>query len=124
MKAIYTQDAPQALGTYSQAILAKDTLYLSGQIGIDPNTGQMAQGFDAQARQVMDNLDAVLKAADMDFSLVVKFNVSLVDLGDFDALNQVFLEYLSAPYPARAAVQVAALPKSALVEIEAIAVRV
>lgn len=95
-------------------------MYVSGQIGLDPKTMQLAQGFESQARQVLDNIAAICQAAGGSLADVVKFNVSLTDLGDFDALNQLFVERLTAPYPARAAVQVAALPKGAVVEIEAI----
>ena len=119
---IHTDNAPKAVGTYSQAIKVANTVYLSGQIGLDPATMTLRDGFNAQARQVFDNLDAVIKQAGGTLSDVVKFNVSLTDLNDFNELNAIFEERLTAPYPARAAVQVAALPKGALVEIEAIVV--
>lgn len=117
---IQTDNAPAAVGTYSQAVKVGQTVYVSGQIGLDPKTMQLAQGFESQARQVLDNIAAICQAAGGSLADVVKFNVSLTDLGDFDALNQLFVERLTAPYPARAAVQVAALPKGAVVEIEAI----
>lgn len=117
---IQTDNAPAAVGTYSQAVKVGQTVYVSGQIGLDPKTMQLAQGFESQARQVLDNITAICQAAGGSLADVVKFNVSLTDLGDFDALNQLFVERLTAPYPARAAVQVAALPKGAVVEIEAI----
>ncbi|WP_395146621.1 Rid family detoxifying hydrolase [Moraxella atlantae] len=117
---IQTDNAPAAVGTYSQAVKVGQTVYVSGQIGLDPKTMQLAQGFEAQARQVLDNIAAICQAAGGSLADVVKFNVSLTDLADFDALNKLFVERLIAPYPARAAVQVAALPKGALVEIEAI----
>ena len=119
---IHTDDAPKAVGTYSQAVKAGNTLYVSGQIGLDPVTMTMQEGFGAQARQVFDNLEAIIKAGGGSLSDVVKFNVSVTDLANFNELNTIFEERLSAPYPARAAVQVSALPKGAVVEIEAIAV--
>lgn len=117
---IHTDGAPAAVGTYSQAIKVGNTVYISGQLGLDPATMQLKEGFDAQAKQAMDNLEAIAKAAGGSLADTVKFNVSLTDLADFAALNQVFEARLSAPYPARAAVQVAALPKGGVVEIEAI----
>ena len=117
---IQTDNAPAAVGTYSQAVKVGQTVYVSGQIGLDPKTMQLAQGFEAQARQVLDNIAAICQAAGGSLADVVKFNVSLTDLADFDALNKLFVERLIAPYPARAAVQVAALPKGAVVEVEAI----
>lgn len=117
---IHTDNAPAAVGTYSQAIKVGSTVYISGQLGLDPATMELKEGFEAQARQAMDNLAAIAQASGGSLADVVKFNVSLTDLADFATLNQVFTEYLSAPYPARAAVQVAALPKGGVVEIEAI----
>lgn len=119
---IHTDDAPKAVGTYSQAVKVGNTVYVSGQIGLDPATMTLRDGFNAQARQVFDNLEAIIKQAGGTLSDVVKFNVSLTDLNDFNELNTIFEERLTAPYPARAAVQVAALPKGAVVEIEAIVV--
>lgn len=119
---IHTDQAPAAVGAYSQAIKVGDTVYISGQLGIDPKTGELKDGFKAQAYQVFDNLDAIAKEAGGSLKDVVKFNVSMTDLADFATLNVVFEERLSAPYPARAAVQVAALPKGGVVEIEAILV--
>lgn len=117
---IHTDHAPAAVGTYSQAIKVGSTVYISGQLGLNPATMELKEGFEAQARQAMDNLAAIAQASGGSLADVVKFNVSLTDLADFATLNQVFTEYLSAPYPARAAVQVAALPKGGVVEIEAI----
>lgn len=121
---IHTDKAPVAVGTYSQAVKVttghSSTVYISGQVGFDPKTMQLREGFTAQAEQVMDNITAICEAAGGSLADVVKFNVSLTDLSDFDALNKLFVERLSIPYPARAAVQVAALPKGAIVEIEAI----
>ncbi|WP_230657255.1 Rid family detoxifying hydrolase [Psychrobacter sp. I-STPA10] len=122
---INTDKAPAAVGTYSQAVKVSNsghTVYLSGQIGLDPATMQLQEGFVAQAKQVFDNIEAVCEAAGGSIKDVVKFNVYLADLNDFAALNEIFVERLQAPYPARAAFQVAALPISALVEIESIMV--
>lgn len=117
---IHTDDAPAAVGTYSQAVKVGDTVYISGQLGLDPKTMTLKEGFKTQAEQAMDNLQAIAKAAGGSLSDAVKFNVSLTDLSDFATLNEVFNARLSEPYPARAAVQVAALPKDGVVEIEAI----
>ena len=119
---IQTDNAPAAVGTYSQAVKVGQTVYISGQIGLNPATMGLADGFDAQAEQVMDNIAAICIAAGGSLADVVKFNVSLTDLANFNALNEIFVKRLTAPYPARAAVQVAALPKGAVVEIEAILV--
>lgn len=117
---IHTDNAPAAVGTYSQAVKIGNTVYISGQVGFDPKTMVLVDGFAAQAEQVMDNIEAICVAAGGSLSDVVKFNVSLTDLADFNTLNEIFVKRLTAPYPARAAVQVAALPKGAVVEIEAI----
>lgn len=117
---IHTDNAPAAVGTYSQAVKVGNTVYVSGQLGLNPKTMQLAEGFEAQAEQVMDNLSAICEASGGSLADVVKFNVSLTDLANFNALNSIFEKRLTAPYPARAAVQVAALPKGAVVEIEAI----
>lgn len=117
---IQTDKAPAAVGTYSQAVKVGNTVYVSGQLGFDPDTMELKEGFEAQAKQVFANLKAVCVAAGGSLSDVVKFNVSLTDLSDFAVLNDVFAANLSEPYPARAAVQVAALPKGGVVEIEAI----
>ena len=119
---IHTDNAPTAVGTYSQAVKVGNTVYVSGQIGLDPTTMQLADGFEAQAEQVMQNIQAICEAAGGTLADVVKFNVSLTDLANFNALNEIFTRTLTAPYPARAAVQVAALPKDAVIEIEAILV--
>lgn len=117
---IHTDDAPAAVGTYSQAVKIGNVVYISGQLGLDPKTMELKEGFVAQAEQAFDNLAAIAKAAGGTLNDTVKFNVSLTDLSDFAKLNEVFNARLSAPYPARAAVQVAALPKGGVVEIEAI----
>ena len=118
---IVTPDAPQAIGTYSQAVRAGDTVYLSGQIPLDPKTGELVAGdMEAQVRRVFDNLKAVAAAAGGDLSHVVKLNVFLTDLTHFALVNRVMAEYFKQPYPARAAVGVAALPRGSAVEMDAI----
>lgn len=117
---IHTNNAPKAVGTYSQAVKVGQTVYISGQIGLDPATMQLADGFEAQANQVLSNIEAICQASGGSLADVVKYNVSLTDLADFNALNEIFVARLPQPYPARAAVQVAKLPKDAVVEIEAI----
>lgn len=120
-KTIQTSRAPQAIGTYSQAVRAGDTVYLSGQIPLEPKTMEMVEGdIRAQAHQAFTNLAAVAGAAGGGLGDIVKLTVYLTDLKDFPIINEVMSEYFSAPYPARAAVGVAALPKGAGVEIEAI----
>jgi len=118
---ISTPNAPQAIGTYSQAIRAGDTVYLSGQIPLDPATGELVTGdMEAQVRRVFDNLKAVAVAAGGDLAQVAKLNVYLTDLSHFALVNRVMAEYFSPPYPARAAVGVAALPRGAAVEMDGI----
>ncbi len=118
---IQTNDAPAAIGTYSQAIRAGDTVYLSGQIPLDPATGQMVQGeFEDRVKRVFDNLRAVCKAAGGDFSGVVRVTVYLTDLGNFAKVNEVMAKCFTEPYPARAAVGVASLPRGADVEVDAV----
>lgn len=120
---ISTPDAPDAIGPYSQAIKAGDTVWLSGQIPLEPGTGELVAGdITAQATQVFNNLRAVAEAAGGNLDAAVKINISLTDLADFGAVNEVMASFLSEPYPARACVQVAALPRGAAVEIEAILV--
>lgn len=121
---IHSERAPKALGPYSQAILDGDTLFLSGQIGIDPDTGSMVGGgVEAQTHRVIKNLTAVLAAAEMSLANVVKTTIFLASMEDFPNVNEVYGEYFSNDPPARATVQVAKLPLGALVEIEAIARR-
>lgn len=120
---VHTDKAPKAIGPYSQAIDTGDFVFLSGQIGLDPETGQMKAGVEEQTHQVMRNLQAVLETVGLDFSHVVKTTIYLQDLNDFQKVNEIYASYLQEPYPARATVQVAALPKGALVEIEMIAKR-
>ena len=118
---IATEHAPQAIGTYSQAVRVGSTVYLSGQIPLDPASMQLVdQDMRAQVRQVLDNLKAVAQAAGGNLDQVVKLTVFLTDLAHFPLVNEVMQEYFNQPYPARAAVGVAALPKDAGVEMEAI----
>lgn len=118
---IETSNAPQAIGTYSQAVKVADTVYLSGQIPLIPETMEMVEGdISLQIRQVFNNLQAVAEAAGGNFFDVVKLNVYLTDLADFPIVNEIMSEYFSQPYPARAAVGVAALPKDAHVEMDAV----
>ena len=119
-KAISTPDAPGAIGTYSQAVRAGDTVYLSGQIPLDPKTMQIVEGFDNQVKRVFENLQAVCKAAGGDFDKVVRVTVYLTDLANFTKVNEVMATYFKAPYPARAAVGVASLPRGSAVEIDAV----
>jgi 2-iminobutanoate/2-iminopropanoate deaminase len=121
---IETTEAPAAIGPYSQAVQAGGLVFLSGQIPLDPGTGELvAGGIEAQARQVMRNLRAVLQAADMDYAALVRTTIYLVDLGDFAVVNRIYGDCFGEVPPARATVQVAALPKGALIEIEGIAVK-
>ena len=117
---IQTPDAPAAIGTYSQAVRVDDTVYLSGQIGLDPSTMQMAEGIEAQVHRVFRNLRAVAAAAGGSFDDVVKLNVYLTDLGHFTMVNEIMATYFRQPYPARAAVGVASLPRGALVEMDGV----
>lgn len=122
-KTITAPNAPAAVGPYCHAKLAGNTLYTSGQLGLVPATGQLPQGVEAQAAQALDNLKAVLAAAGMDCGDVVKTTVFLADMGDFAAVNAIYAQYFPGEAPARSCVQVAALPKGALFEIEAVAVK-
>lgn len=120
---IHTDRAPAAIGTYSQAVRAGHTVYLSGQIPLDPRSMALVEGsIEVQVRRVFDNLRAVAEAAGGDLSDVVKLSVYLIDLAHFPLVNQVMAEYFSEPYPARAVLGVAALPRQAEVEIDAIMV--
>lgn len=119
---IATRNAPQAIGPYSQAIAVGETLYCSGQIPIDPATGNIESADVAvQARRVFENIKAVLAAAGLDFSDTVKTTVFLTDLNDFAVVNKTYGEYFDKPYPARSCVQVSALPKGAKIEVEVVA---
>ncbi len=124
MKVINTTNAPAAIGPYSQAIEANGTVYVSGQRPIDPSTGQFAEGgIQAEARQSLTNIKNILSEVGLGMQNVVKVTVLLADISNFAAVNEVYAEFFQAPYPARSAFAVAALPKGANVEIEAIAVK-
>ena len=124
-KVIKTSKAPAPIGPYNQAIIVDNTLYASGQIALDPKTMELVnQNIDAETKQVMKNLSEILKAADMDFTNVVKTTIFLYDMGDFTAVNEVYGSYFNHKVaPARETVQVAALPKNVRVEISVIAIR-
>lgn len=120
--AIHTEDAPRAIGPYSQAIEHGGTVYVSGQIPIDPATGELVEGgIEQQARRSLTNVRNILEAAGTGMDRVLRVSVLLADIGDFAAMNDVYAEFFSEPYPARAAYGVAGLPKGALVEIEVVA---
>ena len=119
---IHSDNAPAAIGTYSQAIKAGNTVYMSGQIPLDPKTMELVEGFEAQTVQVFDNLKAVAEAAGGSLKDIVKLNIFLTDLGNFATVNEVMSRYFQQPYPARAAIGIAALPKAAQVEMDAIMV--
>ena len=122
-KIISTSDAPAAVGPYSQAVRVGSTIYCAGQIPLDPKSGQIvAGGVEIQTRRVLDNIAAVLKAEGLTFENIVKTTVFLIDLGDFQTVNEIYGSYFKQAPPARSTVQVAALPKGARVEIEVIAV--
>ena len=123
MKAISTEKAPAAIGPYSQAIEANGFGYASGQLPIDPATGEFPEGIKAQTRQSLTNAKAILEAAGLSMKNVVKTTVLLADIADFGAMNEVYSEFFSEPYPARSAFAVKSVPKGALVEIECIAAK-
>ena len=120
-ESVASAGAPKAIGPYSPAALAGDFLYCSGQLGLDPASGELASGVRAQAERAIGNLEALLSAAGLALSDVVKTTIFLADMADFAAVNEVYASRFSPPYPARSTVQVAALPKGGLVEIEATA---
>ena len=120
-KEISSLSAPKAIGPYSQAILSGDTLYVSGNMPVNPSDGGLPDGIEAQTKQVFENMKAVLKEAGMDFSDVVKTTAFLTDLGNFAAFNALYSDYFIAPYPARSCVEVSKLPKGVLVEVECVA---
>ena len=123
MNVIHTELAPQAIGPYSQAISVNGLVFVSGQIPLDPASGELREAdIHIQTTQVFENLKAVLDAAGSDFSKIVKLSIFMVDLADFAIVNSIMSEYFTEPYPARACVQVAALPKGAMVEVEAVAI--
>jgi reactive intermediate/imine deaminase len=118
---VTTKNAPQAIGTYSQAIRAGDTVYMSGQIALDPVSGEMVGGdMEAQIRRVFDNLQAIAAAAGASLAAAVKLTVYVIDLKHFPTVNQVMAQYFREPFPARATIQVSALPKGAQVEIDCV----
>jgi len=119
---VHTGNAPAAIGPYSQAIRAGGTVYLSGQLGLDPVTGNLREGIEAQTTQVIDNLQAVATAADGSLDDIVKLTLLLLDMSDFTKVNEILATRFKQPYPARATYQVAALPKAGRIEIEAVLV--
>ena len=119
---ISTPHAPSAIGTYSQAVRCGDTIYLSGQIGLDPETMQLVEGIDAQVKRVFDNLKAVAEAAGGSLADAAKLTIYLTDLAYFAKVNEIMAAYFRQPYPARAAIGVASLPRGAVVEADAILV--
>ncbi len=123
MTHVSTPNAPAALGPYSQAVDTGSTVYCSGQLGLDPATGNLADGVRAQTHQALKNLQAVLNEAGLSLDNVVKTTVFVQDLADFGTVNEIYGTYFHGGFPARSCVQIAALPKNALVEIECIAVR-
>ena len=123
-QAVHTENAPAAIGTYSQAVQAGNTIYVSGQIPIDPAVGELVPGgIEEQTRRSLTNISNILSAAGYSMQDVVKTTVLLADIADFAAMNSVYAEFFTEPYPARAAFQAAAIPKGAKVEIECIAVK-
>lgn len=122
-KIVHTVDAPAAIGPYSQAVSFGKYLFSSGQIGLIPATGELAQGVEAQTEQAMRNLGAVLNEKGMDYQDILKTTVFVADLGDFAKVNAIYETFFQEDYPARSCVQVASLPKGALVEIECIAAK-
>ncbi|RKQ33579.1 RidA family protein [Oceanobacillus halophilus] len=120
-KAIHTKNAPAAIGPYSQAIQAGDFLYVSGQIPIDPASGEIVEGIEKQTEQVLKNLQAILTEAGADFSQVVKFTIFVANMDHFGTVNEIYGSFLEEPYPARATVEVSRLPKDVLVEMDVVA---
>ncbi|HEY2492094.1 MAG TPA: RidA family protein [Paenibacillus sp.] len=120
---IATKSAPGAIGPYSQAIEGGGFIYTSGQLGLDPETGQFGEGVQGQTRQSLNNVKAILEAAGAEMGQIIKTTVFLKDMNDFVAMNEVYSSFFSEPYPARSAVEVARLPKDALVEIEVIVLK-
>ena len=121
MKIIETENAPKAIGTYSQAVKVNGFLFISGQIPLDPSTMELVEGIENQINQVFENIKQILKADGMDLTNVVKLSVLLEDLGHFEKVNEIMASIFSKPYPARAAYEVSKLPKGSSVEIETIA---
>ena len=121
-RVVHTDAAPKAIGTYSQAVRCDNTVYFAGQIGLDPKTMELVSGTEAQIRRVFENLKAVALAAGGSLEDIVKINVYLTDLGNFARVNEIMATYFSEPYPARAALGVAGLPRGAQIEIDAVMV--
>ncbi len=120
---IQTEHAPAAVGTYSQGIVFNNFYFYSGQIGLDPQTMQLKDGLTEQLNQIMNNIDALLEASDLTRNHIIKTSIFLIDLNDFSEVNKVYENFFTEPYPARSCVQVSALPKGALVEIEVVAAK-
>jgi len=122
-KVVKTDKAPGAIGPYSQGIDLGNMIFFSGQIPLNPQTGEMPEGIVAQAKQVFENVKGLLESQGLDFSHVVKTTVFLDDIADFNTVNEIYAQYFVEPYPARSAVEIAKLPKGALIEVEVIAVK-
>lgn len=118
---IQTDKAPKAVGTYSQGVKFGDIFYFSGMLGLDPQTGNLAQGFDGQLAQILKNIDGLLESQGLKRTNILKSTIFMTDLADFPKVNKAYEEYFTAPFPARSCVQVSALPRSAVIEIEVIA---
>ncbi len=120
---VQTSNAPNAIGPYSQAVTVNGMVYTSGQIGLDPESGEMVEGVEAQTHQVMKNVQTVLEASGSSLYQAVKLTIFLQDMNDFATVNEIYASYLREPFPARSAIEVAKLPKNALVEVEAVAIQ-
>ena len=118
---ISTNNAPAAVGTYSQGVQYKGVYYFSGQIGLEPETMELKEGTEGQVNQILENIDALLKSEGLNRNCIIKTSIFLTDLNDFGLINKAYEQYFEEPYPARSCVQVSALPKGATVEIEVIA---
>ena len=123
MRHISTEKTPAAVGTYSQGVEHNGTFYFSGQIGIDPKTGELVSGHGPQLKQILANIDGLLESQGLNRTNIVKTSIFMTDLSLFAEVNQAYVEYFKAPYPARSTVEVSKLPKGALIEIEVIAVK-
>lgn len=122
-KIIKTDKAPAAVGTYSQGVFHNGVFYFSGQIGLDAKTGEMAEGFDAQLENVLKNIDGLLQSQDLTRENIIKTTIFMTDLAQFGKVNDAYVKFFTLPYPARSTIQVSALPKGAVVEIEVIAAK-
>lgn len=121
MKIVQTDLAPKAVGVYSQGVLHNGIYYFSGQIGLNPKTGEMAQGFDGELAQILSNIDGLLEATNLSRENIIKTTIFMTDLAQFSKVNEAYSNFFKEPYPARSCVQVSALPKGAVIEIEVIA---